>query len=95
MRNYQPLGQILNKEVVIESDTTTLRQILRDFDDEKIVEDDLRSVHISVPSKGIEITYDKQTSQLDIEADGKRIRMQADESNGAYIRVNEEEMQQL
>ena len=95
VRNYQPLGQILNKEVVIESDTTTLRQILRDFDDEKIVEDDLRSVHISVPSKGIEITYDKQTSQLDIEADGKRIRMQADESNGAYIQVDEEEMQQL
>ena len=95
VRNYQPLGQILNKEVVIESDTTTLRQILREFDDEKIVEDDLRSVHISVPSKGIEITYDKQTSQLDIEADGKRIRMQADESDGAYIRVDEEEMQQL
>ena len=46
-------------------------------------------------SKGIEITYDKQTSQLDIEADGKRIRMQADESDGAYIRVDEEEMQQL
>ena len=95
VRNYQPLGQILNKEVVIESDTTTLRQILREFDDEKIVEDDLRSVHISVPSKGIEITYDKQTSQLDIEADGKRIRMKAAESDGAYIRVDEEEMQQL
>lgn len=91
-QEYKPLGRILDKEVVIESDTTTLRQMLREFDDEKIVEDDLRSVHISVPSKEIEIVYDKETSQLDIKADGKRIRMRADDDNRAYVQVDEQEL---
>ncbi|MDE5624507.1 MAG: PspC domain-containing protein [Alistipes sp.] len=90
-REYKPLGRVMNKELIIDSDTTTLGEMLRKFDDEKIVEDDLRSVHISVPSQEIEIVYDKQTSQLDIKADGKRIRMQADERSGAYIRIDEEE----
>ncbi|MDE7077546.1 MAG: hypothetical protein K2O55_03075, partial [Alistipes sp.] len=90
-REYKPLGRVMNKELIIDSDTTTLGEMLRKFDDEKIVEDDLRSVHISVPSQKIEIVYDKQTSQLDIKADGKRIRMQADERSGAYIRIDEEE----
>lgn len=81
-REYRPLGRALDKEVVIEGDTMSLRKMLRKYGDEKIVEDDLKSVHISVPSKGIEIVVDKETSQLDITADGKRIRMQAAGENG-------------
>ena len=89
-RDYQPLGRFLDREILIEGDTTTLRQMLQDHDDEKIVEDDLKSVHISVPSEGIEIVVDKETSQLDITADGKRITMQADaDDSQAWVRVVE------
>jgi len=79
-QKYGHIGRMLDNEVVIEGDTTTLRRLLREFDDEKIVEDDLRSVHISVPSKGLEIVVDKEKSQLDITADGKRITMHADDA---------------
>ncbi|MCM1150921.1 MAG: PspC domain-containing protein [Alistipes sp.] len=78
-KKYQPVERALDSEVIIEGDTTTLREMLRDFDDEQIVEDDLKSVHISVPSKGLEIVVDKETSQLDIQAGGKRITMRAED----------------
>lgn len=84
---YEPMGRILDSEVVIEGDTTTLRRMLREFSDEKIVEDDLRSLHISVPSKGLEIVVDKEKSQLDITADGKHITMHADDDDRAALQA--------
>lgn len=88
----RPDSELLDREVIIEGDTTTLRQLLHEFDDEKIVEDDLRSLHISVPSKGLEIVVDKEKSQLDITAQGKRITMRADEEEGnASLKILREE----
>lgn len=94
-REYKPLGRVLNQELIIDSDTTTLGAVLREFDDEKIVEDDLRSLHISIPSKGIEIVVDKETSQMEVTADGKRITMQASDGERAGIRIGKRQTQEL
>lgn len=94
-REYKPLGRVLNQELIIDSDTTTLGAVLREFDDEKIVEDDLRSLHISIPSKGIEIVVDKETSQMEVTADGKRITMQASDDERAGIRIGKRQTQEL
>lgn len=94
-REYKPLGRVLNQELIIDSDTTTLGAVLREFDDEKIVEDDLRSLHISIPSKGIEIVVDKETSQMEVTADGKRITMQASDGERAGIRIEKRQTQEL
>ncbi len=59
--------------MVIDGDTTTLERMLNEFEDEQIVENDLKSVHITVPSKGLDIVVDKEKSRLDITSDGKRI----------------------
>ena len=92
---YEPVGRMLDREVIVENDTTTLRRMLREFSDEKIVEDDFKSLHISVPSKKLEIVVDKERSQVDITADGKRITMQADADDGeAALRVVAKELQQ-
>ena len=72
---------MLDREVIIEGDTTTLRQMFEEFEDEKIVEDNLRTVHISVPSKQIEIVVDKEQSRMDITAGGKQITLYADEAD--------------
>lgn len=94
-REYKPLGRVLNQELIIDSDTTTLGAVLREFDDEKIVEDDLRSLHISIPSKGIEIVVDKETSQMEVTADGKRITMQASDDERTGIRIGKRQTQEL
>ena len=84
-QTYKPVGRMLDREMVIESDTTTLRQLLQELDDEKIVEDDLRSLHISVPSKRLEIVVDKEKPQMDITVDGKHITMYADEDDSKAV----------
>ncbi len=70
---YKAMGRMLQSEVVIDGDTTTLERMLNEFEDEQIVENDLKSVHITVPSKGLDIVVDKEKSRLDITSDGKRI----------------------
>ncbi|MDE5708648.1 MAG: PspC domain-containing protein [Alistipes sp.] len=77
-KKYQPVERALENEVIVDRDTLTLREMLQKFDDEKIVEDDLKSLHISVPSEGIEIVVDKETSKVDVTAAGRRIVLQAD-----------------
>lgn len=76
---YKTVNRILENEVVIDGDTTTLGRILHDFDDGKIVENDLKSLHITVPSKGLDIVVDKEQSRMDIQTDGKRITMRTDD----------------
>jgi len=78
---HKPLGELLDNEVIIENDTTTLRRILHRFEDEKIVESDLKSLHISVPSKKLEIVFDREKSQMDITADGKHVTMHVDQDD--------------
>ena len=89
-QKIEPAGRMLDREVIIEGDTTTLRQMFEEFEDEKIVEDNLRTVHISVPSKQIEIVVDKEQSRMDITAGGKQITLYADEAdNEAVLRMIE------
>ena len=88
--NIGSVAFTLDREVIIEGDTTTLRQMFEEFEDEKIVEDNLRTVHISVPSKQIEIVVDKEQSRMDITAGGKQITLYADEAdNEAVLRMIE------
>lgn len=80
---YRAVNRILQNEVVIDGDTTTLGHILHEFDDEKIVENDLNSLHITVPSKGLDIVVDKEQSRMDIRADGRCITMRTEQGTAA------------
>ena len=56
--------------MVIDSDTTTLEELLHDFDeDTSIVDTDGESLHISVPSRSIDITIDKKAGRLNVTTD--------------------------
>lgn len=80
---YRTVNRILRNEVVIDGDTTTLGNLLHGIDDGKIVENDLNSLHITVPSKGLDIVVDKEQSRMDIQSDGRRITMRSDKGTAS------------
>lgn len=78
------IERMLNTEVVIENDTTTVERLLREYDSQNIIEDGQRILHISIPEKSVDITIDKDKSGLEVKANGKSIRVgTADEGKQA------------
>ena len=65
------LEQVFQSEIVIDGDTTTLERLLEDYDDESVIEEGRKTLHISVPSKSIDITVDKKQGELRVNADGR------------------------
>ena len=67
-------------EIVIDGDTTTLERLLEDYDDESVIEEGRKTLHISVPSKSIDITVDKKQGELRVNADGRKVSVKASET---------------
>ena len=74
--------QVFRSEIVIDGDTTTLERLLEDYDDESVIEEGRKTLHIAVPSKAIDITVDKNQGRLQISADGKEVSVRAGEQDG-------------
>jgi len=68
------LEQVFQSEIVIDGDTTTLERLLEDYDDESVIEEGRKTLHISVPSKSIDITVDKKQGELRVNADGRKVK---------------------
>lgn len=60
--------QVMTTPIVIEQDTTTLQELLEDFDSERIVDRSAEELHINVPEKQISITVDTKAAELKIES---------------------------
>ena len=75
--------QIFRSEIVIDGDTTTLERLLEDYNEESVIEEGRKTLHIAVPSRSIDITVDKKQGELKINADGKEVSIKAteDETN--------------
>ena len=65
---------------VVDGDTTTLERLLEDYDDESVIEEGRKTLHISVPSKSIDITVDKKQGELRVNADGRKVSVKASET---------------
>ena len=76
------IEQVFRSEIVIDGDTTTLERLLEDYDDESVIEEGRKTLHIAVPSKSIDITVDKNQGRLRVNADGKEVSVQAGEKDG-------------
>ena len=74
------LEQVFQSEIVIDGDTTTLERLLEDYDDESVIEEGRKTLHISVPSKSIDITVDKKQGELRVNADGRKVSVKASET---------------
>ena len=74
------LEQVFQSEIVIDGDTTTLERLLEDYDDESVIEEGRKTLHISVPSKSIDITVDKKQGELQVNADGRKVSVKASET---------------
>ena len=67
MRKRTAFERILQTDVVIDGDTTTLRDILENDDPIEAVESCNRTLRISVPDRQIDITVDKDEASLTVE----------------------------
>ena len=76
------IEQVFRSEIVIDGDTTTLERLLEDYDDESVIEEGRKTLHIAVPSKSIDITVDKKRGRLQVNADGKEVSVQAGGKGG-------------
>lgn len=80
------MEQIFRSEIVIDGDTTTLERLLEDYDDESVIEEGRKMMHIRVPSKSIDILVDKKQGELKVESDGSQVSIRArDEGDGARL----------
>ena len=77
----RPVEQVFQSEIVIDGDTTTLERLLEDYDDESVIEEGRKTLHISVPSKSIDITVDKKQGELRVNADGRKVSVKASETD--------------
>ena len=73
------IERMLDSRMIIEGDTTTVRELLEEYDSHNLIEDGRKSLHIDIPSKQIDIVLDKERGELQIETNGKRYRLKADE----------------
>ena len=78
-RKKAVVERVFRSEFIIEGDTTTLERLLEDYDEESVIEEGRRTLHIAVPSKEIDITVDKNEGELKINADGKEVSIRAGE----------------
>ena len=69
------IEQVLNTEVVIDNDTTTVQKLLKEYESQNVIEDGHKTLHISIPNKSIDITIDKDKAGLEVKADGKRAKV--------------------
>ena len=69
------IEQVLNTEVVIDNDTTTVQKLLKEYESQNVIEDGHKTLHISIPNKSIDITIDKDKAGLEVKADGKRVKV--------------------
>ena len=64
-RNASVLEQVFQSEIVIDGDTTTLERLLEDYDDESVIEEGRKTLHISVPSNSPSTSpIDKKQGEL-------------------------------
>ena len=69
------IEQVLNTEVVIDNDTTTVQKLLKEYESQNVIEDGHKTLHISIPNKSIDITIDKDKAGLEVKADGNRVKV--------------------
>ncbi len=66
-------GRLMDSELIVDGDTTTLRRVLAESDDGRIVESNSRSLHITVPSKELDIVVDKRQKRMEVAVEDKNI----------------------
>ena len=72
------IERIFHSEIVINGDTTTLEKLLDEYEGNSVIEEGRRSLHISVPSKSLDILVDKGKGELKVNSDGTDLSIRAE-----------------
>lgn len=73
---HSVIERMLNSEIIIDNDTTTVERLLEEYDSQNVIEDGRKTLHISVPNQSIDITIDREKAGLEVKANGKRVKVQ-------------------
>lgn len=73
------IEQVFQSEIIINGDTTTVERLLEDYNDESVIEEGRKILHIAVPSQDIDITVDKKEGEMKVRADGKEVSVRTRE----------------
>ena len=72
-RKRHNIERILNSEIIVNQDTMTLERMLEEYDDNSIVEESGKTVHINIPSQSLDITVDKRKGAMQVTSNGKEV----------------------
>ncbi|WP_290541009.1 PspC domain-containing protein [Alistipes sp.] len=78
---HRKIEQVFQSKIIIDGDTTTLERLLEDYDGESVIEEGQKTLHISMPSKSLNITVDKNQGALQVNANGRKVSIKASESD--------------
>ena len=78
---HSVIERMLNSEIIIDNDTTTVERLLEEYDSQNVIEDGRKTLHISVPNQSIDITIDREKAGLEVKANGKRVTTKPNPQN--------------
>lgn len=92
LHRCKAIERTLNTPIVIDGDTTSVRRMMEEYEDENIIEEGERTIHMRVPSRSLDITVDKEAGKLKIEADGQAVEVEArDDAQQAALSIRRAE----
>lgn len=78
---YKAIERTLNTPIMIDGDTTSVRRMMEEYEDENIIEEGEGKIHMRVPSRSLDITVDKEAGKLKIETDGHAVEVEAQDDD--------------
>lgn len=72
-RKHRNIERVFRSELIIDGDTTTLERLLEEYSGSHIIREGNQTMHISVPSRSLNITVDREKGELQVRADGKEV----------------------
>mgnify|MGYP000416390145 CR=1 FL=1 len=84
----EAIRDALNSTIEVDGEMTTLKELLEEYDGESIIEEGRKTLHISVPSKELDITVDKKQGGLQINAGERTTNEEGDSITSHSVEIS-------
>lgn len=84
----EAIRDALNSTIEVDGEMTTLKELLEEYDGESIIEEGRKTLHISDPSKELDITVDKKQGGLQINAGERTTNEEGDSITSHSVEIS-------
>ena len=84
----EAIRDALNSTIEVDGEMTTLKELLEEYDGESIIEEGRKTLHISVPSKELDISVDKKQGGLQINAGERTTNEEGDSITSHSVEIS-------